>query len=77
MMEPTDQISYPGLNNHGMTKLVEKPALSDRDFRSFLDNVGELVRYEFYRSIFSTVLYAFDKKWLLFTISGILENFTR
>ena len=44
MMEPTDQISYPTGGNSG--KLVEKPALSDRDFRSFLDNVGELVRYE-------------------------------
>ena len=44
MMEPTDQISYPTVGNSG--KLVEKPALSDRDFRSFLDNVGELVRYE-------------------------------
>ena len=44
MMEPTDQISYPTGGNIG--KLVEKPALSDRDFRSFLDNVGELVRYE-------------------------------
>ena len=44
MMEPTDQISYPNSVNSG--KLIEKPALSDREFRSFLDNVGELVRYE-------------------------------
>jgi len=42
MMEPTDQISYPNSVNSG--KLIEKPALSDREFRSFLDNVGELVR---------------------------------
>ena len=43
MMEPTDyQISNPHIG--GLSKQLEKPALSDRDFRSFLDNVGELVR---------------------------------
>ena len=65
MMEPTDQISYPAGGNSG--KLVEKPALSDRDFRSFLDNVGELVRYEsifyteistrYFRSIFQAKMF--------------------
>ena len=42
MMEPTDQISNISST---VSKHQEKPPLSDRDFRSFLDNVGELVRY--------------------------------
>ena len=42
MMEPTDQISNSISST--VSKHQEKPPLSDRDFRSFLDNVGELVR---------------------------------
>merc|ERR1719412_1142711 len=44
-MEPTDyQISNPHTGGISSSKHQEKPPLSDRDFRSFLDNVGELVR---------------------------------